>query len=109
MTLPKTLAVLTISSLALSIAPAMAGLSDVHIQTKEVSVLGYDLSERADAENILNKIEAAAEKVCTVSAIRQTVRERVLRQRCADKATDMAVRSLNSPTLTAVFSDSLAR
>ena len=109
MTLPKTLATVTTFAFALSMAPAMASLSEVHTQTKEISILGYDLSDRADAERILNKIESTAQSVSRLSQNRSTVRERTLVRRCADKATETAVRSVNSPTLLAVYAETRAR
>ncbi len=109
MTLPKTLAAAIVSTVALSVAPAIAGMTDVQVQSKDVSVLGYDLADRSDAQQVLKKIETAAERVCTLTGARLTVQERVLRQRCADKAIDIAVNSLQSPTLSAVLTESRQR
>ena len=105
MTLPKTLAAMTCISIALASVPALAATSDVHIKTKEISILGYDLSNRADAEAVLKKIVSTAESVCRLHGNRETLIERRLRQRCADKAIDVAVASTRSETLAALRAD----
>lgn len=100
MTLPKTLASIALATSTLAMVPAFAATSDVHVKNQDVSILGYDLSDRADAERVLSKIEKAAERVCRLSTARVTLQERKLRTQCAEKAVDVAVGSLQSPTLT---------
>ncbi len=99
MTLPKTLASFALATSVTAMVPVFAATSDTHVKTQNVSILGYDLSDRADAERVLSKIESAAERVCTLSTARVTIQERKLRQQCAEKAIDIAVGSLKSPTL----------
>lgn len=99
MTLPKTLASIALATSIAAAAPAFAGSSDVSVKTQKVSILGYDLSDRADAEQVLTKIEAAAERVCKITTARVTIQERRLRDQCEEKAVDVAVGSLQSPIL----------
>jgi UrcA family protein len=99
MTLPKALVSIALATSVTAMVPAFAATSDAHVKTQSVSILGYDLSDRADAERVLSKIESAAERVCTLSTARVTIQERKLRQQCAEKAIDIAVKSLKSPTL----------
>lgn len=106
MTLPKTLASIMIATSVVASAPAFAGAIDPHVKTMDVSILGYDLSDRADAEHVLSKIESAAQRVCTLSTARITLQERKLRQACAEKAIDIAVNSLKSQTLSDVLRES---
>ena len=106
MTLPKTLASIMIATSVVASAPAFAGAIDPHVKTQDVSILGYDLSDRADAERVLAKIESAAKRVCTLSTARVTIQERKLRQQCAEQAIDIAVGSLDSPMLNEVLEDS---
>lgn len=101
--LPTAFAALALTTTALAASPAMAATTAVHIKTKEISILGFDLSDRADATRLLNQIAVTSKRVCTISTNRETVRERTLRRRCAEKATDIAVRSLNSDTLNVVW------
>jgi len=104
--LPIAITALALTGMPLAISPAMAATTEVHIKTKDVSILGFDLSDRADATRLLKQITTAAKRVCTISTHRETMRERVLRRQCAEKATDIAVQSLNSPTLNAVWQES---
>nr|WP_070958961.1 UrcA family protein [Hyphomonas sp. Mor2] len=90
---------------ALSVSPAMAAASDVHTKTQEISILGYDLSDRSDASDLLARIQSASKRVCKIYTNRETVRERSLREHCAEQATATAVQSLNSPILTAVWNE----
>ena len=108
MTSPKKLAALTLISAAIAAAPAIAEPHWVHVQTKEVSINGFDLSDRDDASEVLDRIERAAKSVCTISQNRQTVRERQLRNACIDDAVDRAVQSLKSPTMASVLAETRA-
>ncbi len=103
MTLPKTLASIMIATSVVATAPAFAGAMDPHVKTMDVSILGYDLSDRADAERVLSKIESAAQRVCTLSTARVTIEERKIRQACTENAIDIAVASIKSPTLSEVL------
>jgi len=107
MPLPKTLVALAAATAALSMAPALAASATIHEQSKEISVIGYDLNDAADAEIVLGKIQSAAKKVCTLSVNRDTLRERAQRRRCADKATTIAVESMSSPTLSGLWQEKL--
>ena len=99
MTLPKTLASIVLATSIAAAAPALAGSANVNVKTQNVSLLGYDLSDRADAERVLSKIESAAERVCKITTARLTIQERKLREQCEEKAIDVAVGSLQSSTL----------
>lgn len=103
MTFPKTLASIAIATSFLATAPALAASTYVDEKTQDVFILGYDLTDRADAEKVLKKIESAAERVCRISAGPVTLQERRLRENCEEKAVDIAVNSLQSPMLTDVL------
>ena len=109
MPLPTKLAAIACLSTAIAAAPAFAASSGEQVKTKEISILGFDLADPVDAQTVLKKIQATAESVCTVYANRETVTERRLRQRCADKATDAAVKTVRSATLTALWAEARDR
>lgn len=105
MPLSKSLIAIAVCAASVSVAPAMAASTTVLEQSKEVQVFGYDLSDAADAEQVLDKIQSAANKVCTLRTTVDTVRERMLRRECAERAVTTAVSSLNSPTLSALWQE----
>lgn len=102
MTLPKTLATVMTAAAAFSLLPAMAASTDVQEKSQDVSIRGYDLTDVNDAKAVLEKIEKAADRVCTISSERATVRERILRRACAESAIGKAVAALDAPEVTAL-------
>lgn len=103
MTLPKTLATLASATAALSMLPALAASAPAQEKTAEVSVTGYDLSKRSDANIVFQRIERAAKRVCAISGIRESAKDRVDRSSCASEAIANAVAALNAPELTALM------
>ena len=108
MTLPKTLATAFAATATLALLPAAA--QEVE-ETKilEVSIAEYDINDPADARAIVEKIEHAADKVCTVNRSPAPLRERMLKQRCADEAIAGAIESLDSEIVTAAFEETRSR
>lgn len=107
MPISRTMIAIAAASVSVSMVPAFAATSTVHEQSKEVQIFGYDLTDAADAETVLAKIQATAKNVCTIRSNLDTARERAERQECAENATTVAVNSLRSPTLTALWQEEL--
>lgn len=104
MTLSKSLTTVLGSALALSMLPAVAGAApDDHVQTLELSIAGYDLSDLEEAKVVYAKIQSAAKRVCDRTTARQTLRERADEMRCRADAVAQAIVALDEPVLTLVM------
>lgn len=109
MTLSKTLITAIAATAAIAFIPASAGSAEKTVQTKEVIIAGYDLSEIADAKTVLRKIERAAEQVCSLPGETGTLRERMLQRRCEAGAIEAAVKNLNAPVVASVHQGTSAQ
>ncbi|MEO0607141.1 MAG: UrcA family protein [Pseudomonadota bacterium] len=105
MTLSKSLISFTVATAALSFLPAMAAGKDTIKQKAEISLAGYDLTDVADAKAVVEKIQTAAEKVCSLPGGEWTLRERMDKRSCEAEAIERAVQSLDSSIVTAVLED----
>lgn len=108
MTFSKTLTTALISASACALLPAMAA-TEFEPQEKqmEVSIRGYDLTNVADATEVFEMINAASKRVCKTAGVRETLRERVLQNKCRADAIISAVASINSPQLTEIMQTKL--
>ena len=108
MTFSKTLTTALISASACALLPAMAA-TDFAPQKKQVqvSISGYDLTNPADAAEVFQMINTASKRVCKVAGVRETLRERVLQNKCRADAIIGAVASINSPQLTEIMETQL--
>ena len=98
MTFSKTLTTALISASACALLPAMAATEfDPQKKQVEVSISGYDLTKAADAAEVFNMINTASKRVCTNAGVRETLRERVLANKCRVDAIVSAVASIDSP------------
>lgn len=90
-----TLTKLTAAILATGLiaSPAFAGPGTIE-SSVNVNITGYDLSQAADAETVLNKIESAAEKVCDVSRSVRLLEKKRKQEACVEQAVSDAMTSL---------------
>ena len=106
MTLPKTafsLAIGTIMLTAYAGVPAYASTKAPQENVKEVNIAGYDLTNLGDAQEVLEKIQAASNKVCSTPNTLVSRDAYKAKQICKSKAVREAVEALNSPTLNAAM------
>ena len=109
MTFSKTLTTAIISASACALLPAMAATElDPQEKKIEVSISGYDLTNAADAAEVFQMINTASKRVCQVTGVRETLRERVLQNKCRADAIISAVASIDSPQLTEIMNTKLA-
>ena len=65
----------------------------------QVSISGYDLTKASDAAEVFNMINTASKRVCKTAGVRETLRERVLQNKCRADAIISAVTSIDAPQL----------
>lgn len=102
MTLSKTLIASIAATAAIASIPASAGSTDKTVQTKEIIVAGYDLTEIADAKTVLQKIRRAARQVCSLPGESPTPRVRSEQRACESEAIETAIKDLNAPVVAAI-------
>ena len=108
MTFPKTLTTALISASACALLPAMAATEFAPQEKQiEVSISGYDLTNAADASEVFELINTASKRVCKTAGVRETLRERVLQNKCRADAIIGAVASINAPELTEIMQKKL--
>lgn len=108
MTLPKTLATAIAATASLALLPAFAGQTE-QVKTLELSIADYDINNPADARAVVQKIENAARKVCTLDRGPVPLHERVQRERCEREAVANAIKALNSEVVIAAFEETRSR
>ena len=100
MTLSKTLTTAIISASACALLPAMAATEfDPEKKQVQVSISSYDLTKASDAVEVFNMINTASKRVCKTAGVRETLRERVLQNKCRADAIISAVTSIDAPQL----------
>lgn len=109
MTLSKTLITAIAATAAIASIPASAGSAEKTVQTKDVVIAGYDLSEIADAKTVLRKIKRAARQVCSLPGETRSLRERVEQRACEKVAIEAAVKDLNAPVVAYVHEGTSAQ
>lgn len=108
MTFSKTLTAALISASACALLPAMAATEfDPQEKQIKVSISGYDLTNAADASEVFQMISTASKRVCQTAGVRETLRERVLQNKCRADAILSAVTSIDAPQLTEIMQDKL--
>lgn len=106
MTLPKALSIFVGSAAALAILPATAATSsEPGVKSLEVSIAGYDLDDPAHAQIVYYKIQQAAKRVCRLTGVRETLRERSEEMQCRADAITNAVAQFDSSQLTLVMNE----
>ena len=104
MTFSKPLTVSVIAATACALLPAMAATEfDLEKKQIEVSIQGYDLTNPSDASEVFQMINSASKRVCKTPGVRETLRERVLQNKCRADAIISAVASINAPELTEIM------
>ena len=101
MTIAKTLAA-SVAAIAVAAAPAFAG-STPKIQKEAVSIAGYDLSTETGAKIVLEKISAAAQRVCDVREHRLSLQDHAASKTCMAEAMNAAIAQINKPVLNRLY------
>ena len=108
MTFSKTLTTALISASACALLPAMAATElDPQAKQIKVSISGYDLTNAADAAEVFQMISTASKRVCKTAGVRETLRERVLQNKCRADAIIGAVAPIDAPQLTEIMQTKL--
>lgn len=108
MTFSKSLTVSVIAATACALLPAMAATEfDQQKKQIEVSIQGYDLTNAADASEVFQMISTASKRVCKTAGVRETLRERVLQNKCRADAIISAVAAIDAPELTEIMHGNL--
>ena len=94
---------LTLAALAFSGLTAVANAQSLDVSTRQVSYADLNLSNRAGAEAMLNRIEAAAQQVCGGKPHNGEMQDMTRYRACVSAAEKKAVADLNAPMVTQLY------
>lgn len=87
----------------LAIIPMSASAEDPQVKTISVSLEKLDQTDPSELAGLLNRIERAAKRACTVTGRTWTMTERIEVHDCMDDAIDQAIASIESPIVSAAL------